>query len=59
MINSKIDRATDGRFEIGLIIGGDFLGANILPFELVAHPAATEDGHLQLCLAKSAVFHAA
>src|SRR4051812_18989626 len=52
MIDPQFDRAPNGGFQVGLIVGGNFVRRNILPFVLVAHPSAAKDGHLQFCLPK-------
>src|ERR1043165_2672373 len=57
VVYSQLERAVDRGLEIGLVFGRGFFGRNVLPLELVAHPATGEDGHLQLGAAKAAVFH--
>src|SRR5258706_11979860 len=45
------------RFQILLIVGGDFVGRDILPFELITHPATRNDGHLQPRPPKTPILH--
>jgi hypothetical protein len=42
-----------------LICGRNFVRRHILPFILVAHATAGNDGHLQFSAAKSPIFHRA
>jgi hypothetical protein len=57
VIDSQPQGAVDGRLQVRLVLGRDFFRLNILLFELVAHPAAGKDGHLQFGAAKASVFH--
>jgi hypothetical protein len=58
MINAQLDGAVDSRFEIRLIFGRNVFQWDILPFELVTHPATGEHRHLQLSSPEASIFHA-
>jgi hypothetical protein len=47
----------NGRFKIGLASGWDFVRRDILPFELVAHPATGKNGHLQFSPSETTISH--
>jgi hypothetical protein len=58
VVDAQLDGAMDAGFEVRLTIGRDFLRINVLPFVLVPHAAARDDGHWQLSPTEAAVFHA-
>ena len=59
VVDAEFDGAVDAGFEIFLVFGGDVLGVNVLPFELVTHPAAGDDRHGKFRASESSIFHAA
>ena len=58
VIDAQFNRVANNRFKIFLVLAGNFVRINVLPLELVPHPAAGNDGHLEFRAAKASVFHA-
>jgi CheY-like chemotaxis protein len=59
VVDAAGEGALDAGFEVGLVGGGDVGRGDILPFVLVAHAAAGEDGHGELGATETAINHAA
>ena len=59
VIDAQFERAVDARLQIFLVGARDFRRRHVLPLVLVAHPAAGDDGHLQIGPAKTTIFHGA
>src|SRR5206468_10768798 len=58
MVYAEFKRAPDRRFEVLLVLPRNRVRVNVLPFVLVTHPAAGNDGHPDFRAAKAAIFHA-
>src|SRR5206468_8118588 len=59
VIYAQFKRPANYGFDVPLVFFGDVTRTDILPFELVTHPAAGTNGHLQFRAAKASVFHRA
>src|SRR5262249_55883925 len=57
VVDAEFNRPVNGRLEILLIGARDILGVNILPFVLITHPPAGNDGHGKFRPAKASIFH--
>src|SRR5438876_10736658 len=58
MVYSEFKRPADRRFEVLLVVARNRVRVNVLPFVLITHPAAGNDGHPDFRAAKTAIFHA-
>ena len=57
VVDAQRERAVDAGLEIFLVRARDVRRRHILPFVLVTHPAAGDDGQLEIGPAKAAIFH--
>jgi len=46
VVDAEFERAVDAGLEVFLVRAWDVRRGDVLPFVLVAHPAAGDDGHI-------------
>src|SRR5207247_11275824 len=57
MVATQLERPANRGFQVFLVFARHLPGLDILPLELIAHPAAGKHRHLQFRAAKTSVLH--
>src|SRR5437762_7545249 len=57
MVDTQLERPANRGFQVFLVFARHLPGLDILPLELIAHPAAGKHRHLQFRAAKTSVLH--